>query len=113
VQIMYGLSGERLLREWDIPWLPGYENSKPVRVGNAAHGQMQIDVYGEVMDALHQARLGHLPESVDVWELQKGTCRASREGLAHSRSGNLGGPRQATALYALEDHGMGRRGSRR
>jgi GH15 family glucan-1,4-alpha-glucosidase len=71
VQIMYGLSGERLLREWDIPWLPGYENSQPVRVGNAAHGQMQLDVYGEVMDALHQARLGKLPESVDVWELQK------------------------------------------
>ncbi len=71
VQIMYGLSGERLLREWHIPWLPGYENSQPVRVGNAAHGQMQLDVYGEVMDALHQARLGHLPESVDVWELQK------------------------------------------
>ena len=71
VQIMYGLSGERLLREWHIPWLPGYENSQPVRVGNAAHGQMQLDVYGEVMDALHQARLGGLPESVDVWELQK------------------------------------------
>jgi GH15 family glucan-1,4-alpha-glucosidase len=71
VQIMYGLSGERLLREWDIPWLRGYENSQPVRVGNAAHGQMQLDVYGEVMDALHQARLGNLPESVDVWELQK------------------------------------------
>jgi GH15 family glucan-1,4-alpha-glucosidase len=71
VQIMYGLGGERLLREWDIPWLPGYENSQPVRVGNAAHGQMQLDVYGEVMDALHQARLGDIPESVDVWELQK------------------------------------------
>ena len=71
VQIMYGLSGERLLREWHIPWLPGYENSQPVRVGNAAHGQMQLDVYGEVMDALHQARLGDLPESIDVWELQK------------------------------------------
>jgi GH15 family glucan-1,4-alpha-glucosidase len=71
VQIMYGLSGERLLREWDVPWLPGYENSLPVRVGNAAHGQMQLDVYGEVMDALHQARLGDIPESVDVWQLQK------------------------------------------
>jgi GH15 family glucan-1,4-alpha-glucosidase len=71
VKIMYGLSGERLLREWEIPWLPGYENSQPVRVGNAAHGQLQLDVYGEVMDALHQARLGDLPESVDVWELQK------------------------------------------
>jgi GH15 family glucan-1,4-alpha-glucosidase len=71
VQIMYGLSGERLLREWDVAWLPGYENSQPVRIGNAAHGQMQLDVYGEVMDALHQARLGDIPESVDVWELQK------------------------------------------
>ena len=71
VQIMYGLSGERLLREWEIPWLPGYENSQPVRVGNAAHGQMQLDVYGEVMDALHQARLGDLPESTEVWALQK------------------------------------------
>jgi len=71
VQIMYGLGGERFLREWDIPWLDGYENSKPVRIGNAAHGQLQIDVYGEVMDALHQARLGGIPESVDAWELQK------------------------------------------
>jgi GH15 family glucan-1,4-alpha-glucosidase len=71
VQIMYGIGGERFLREWDIPWLDGYENSKPVRIGNAAHGQLQIDVYGEVMDALHQARLGQIPESVDAWELQK------------------------------------------
>ena len=71
VQIMYGLAGERLLREWDIPWLPGYQNSKPVRIGNAAHGQLQIDVYGEVMDALHQARLGNIHESADAWQLQK------------------------------------------
>jgi GH15 family glucan-1,4-alpha-glucosidase len=71
VQIMYGLAGERLLREWDVPWLPGYENSKPVRIGNAAHDQLQLDVYGEVMDALHQARLGGIPESLDAWELQK------------------------------------------
>ena len=71
LQIMYGLAGERLLREWDVPWLPGYENSKPVRVGNAAHGQMQLDVYGEVMDALHQARQGGISESADGWALQK------------------------------------------
>jgi GH15 family glucan-1,4-alpha-glucosidase len=71
VQIMYGLSGERLLREWEIPWLPGYENSKPVRVGNAAHEQLQLDVYGEVMDALHQARLGNIPESADAWALER------------------------------------------
>src|SRR6185503_11879279 len=51
VQIMYGLSGERMLREWEISWLPGYENAKPVRCGNAAHEQIQHDIFGEVMDA--------------------------------------------------------------
>ena len=71
LQIMYGLSGERLLREWELPWLAGYDDSRPVRVGNAAHGQMQLDVYGEIMDALHQARMGDIPDSADAWALQK------------------------------------------
>jgi GH15 family glucan-1,4-alpha-glucosidase len=70
-QVMYGLGGERLLIEWEVAWLPGYEKSKPVRIGNAAHTQVQLDVYGEVMNALHLARVGGIPESVDVWELQK------------------------------------------
>ena len=56
IQIMYGLSGERRLAEWEVPWLGGYQGAKPVRVGNAAHEQVQLDVYGEVMDALYQAR---------------------------------------------------------
>src|SRR5262249_40473458 len=56
MQIMYGLAGERRLTEIELPWLPGYEGSKPVRIGNAAHGQLQIDVYGELMDSLHTAR---------------------------------------------------------
>src|SRR6202011_3197076 len=56
IQIMYGLAGERRLAEWEVPWLPGYEGSKPVRIGNAASGQFQLDVYGEVIDALYQAR---------------------------------------------------------
>ncbi|HKD78573.1 MAG TPA: glycoside hydrolase family 15 protein [Candidatus Angelobacter sp.] len=55
-QIMYGIAGERRLLEWEVSWLPGYENSKPVRVGNAAATQLQLDVYGEVADAMHQAR---------------------------------------------------------
>src|SRR5215469_12364405 len=55
-QIMYGIAGERRLHEWEVSWLPGYENSKPVRVGNAAATQLQLDVYGEVADAMHQAR---------------------------------------------------------
>ena len=71
VQIMYGLAGERHLREWEVPWLPGYEGSKPVRIGNAAHGQLQLDVFGEVMDALHQAREGGLDEGEETWRLQR------------------------------------------
>jgi len=71
VQIMYGLAGERRLLEWEVPWLPGYENSHPVRIGNAAHGQLQLDVFGEVIDALHQARRGHMPESEDAWHLER------------------------------------------
>ena len=70
VQIMYGLGGERRLLEWEVPWLPGYEGSQPVRIGNAAYAQLQIDVFGEVMDALHQARVGGIPESTDAWELE-------------------------------------------
>jgi GH15 family glucan-1,4-alpha-glucosidase len=71
VQIMYGLAGERVLREADLEWLPGYESSKPVRVGNGAYGQLQLDVYGEVMDALHQGRRGGLTRSVESWGLQR------------------------------------------
>jgi GH15 family glucan-1,4-alpha-glucosidase len=56
LQIMYGLAGERRLTEFEIPWLSGYENSKPVRVGNAASGQFQLDVYGELFDAALQSR---------------------------------------------------------
>ena len=69
LQILYGLAGERLLREWEVPWLPGYEGSQPVRVGNAAAGQLQLDVYGEVLDALFQARRGGLPSSPEAWRL--------------------------------------------
>lgn len=62
-QIMYGLGGERRLTEWEVPWLPGYEGSGPVRVGNAAYDQLQLDVYGEIADALHQARVAGLSAS--------------------------------------------------
>ena len=75
VQIMYGLGGERVLREWELPWLPGYEGAAPVRVGNAAHAQLQHDVFGEVMDALYQARRGGLPPNDDSWKLQRALIR--------------------------------------
>jgi GH15 family glucan-1,4-alpha-glucosidase len=61
MQIMYGVAGERNLLEWQVPWLSGYEGSTPVRIGNAAAEQVQLDVYGEVADAILQARKGGLP----------------------------------------------------
>jgi len=71
IQIMYGLAGERRLAELDLDWLPGYENSHPVRIGNAASGQLQLDVYGELMDAFHQGHRRGLPMSHAAWALQK------------------------------------------
>jgi GH15 family glucan-1,4-alpha-glucosidase len=69
-QIMYGIAGERNLPEIEIPWVPGYAESRPVRIGNAAHGQLQLDVFGEVMDALHQARCGGLHSREADWAFQ-------------------------------------------
>ena len=69
LQIMYGVAGERRLPELEIPWLGGYERSRPVRVGNAAAGQLQLDVYGEVSDALYHARAAGLEPSPDAWAL--------------------------------------------
>jgi GH15 family glucan-1,4-alpha-glucosidase len=71
LQIMYGVAGERRLFELILNWLPGFEGSKPVRVGNAAAGQFQLDVYGEVLDALHQGRVNKLEMSKEAWALQR------------------------------------------
>jgi GH15 family glucan-1,4-alpha-glucosidase len=70
IQIMYGLAGERRLSETELPWLPGYRKSRPVRIGNGAYDQLQIDVYGELFDSLHQARAGGLPQPETGWSLQ-------------------------------------------
>jgi GH15 family glucan-1,4-alpha-glucosidase len=71
LQIMYGAAGERLLPEVELKYLAGYEGSKPVRIGNAAAEQFQLDVYGELMDAMHVARTVGLATSVDAWHLQR------------------------------------------
>lgn len=70
-QIMYGLAGERRLPELELDWLPGYEGSSPVRIGNAAHDQFQLDVFGETMDALHLARRLGLEPSENAWRVQR------------------------------------------
>ena len=71
IQIMYGLHGERALDERELPWLAGYEGSVPVRIGNAASGQLQLDVYGEVLECLHQARRHGLKPAPHGWSLQR------------------------------------------
>jgi GH15 family glucan-1,4-alpha-glucosidase len=71
IQIMYGVAGERRLPEFELPWLPGYEGSAPVRIGNAASEQLQVDVFGEVMDALYQARAHGLAKEGFAWQLQR------------------------------------------
>jgi GH15 family glucan-1,4-alpha-glucosidase len=70
VQIMYGLAGERRLDEWEVPWLAGYAGSKPVRIGNAAASQLQLDIFGEVMDAMYHATVGGLAPSTSDWQLR-------------------------------------------
>jgi GH15 family glucan-1,4-alpha-glucosidase len=70
MQIMYGIWGQRRLLEWEAGWLPGYEGAQPVRVGNAAHAQLQLDVYGELIDAFHQARVAELKLDDGSWDLE-------------------------------------------
>jgi GH15 family glucan-1,4-alpha-glucosidase len=71
LQIMYGPAGERRLTELTLDWLPGYQGAVPVRVGNAASGQLQLDVYGEVMDAMHQGRRAGIDHDLASWDLQR------------------------------------------
>jgi GH15 family glucan-1,4-alpha-glucosidase len=71
MNIMYGVAGERRLVELELDWLGGYEGSAPVRIGNAAYTQHQLDVYGEIMDALHLARRAGIAPSDDAWRVQQ------------------------------------------
>ncbi|WP_438802949.1 glycoside hydrolase family 15 protein [Isoptericola croceus] len=71
LQIMYGLDGRRRIPETTLDWLPGYEGSAPVRIGNGAAGQLQLDVWGETLGGLHVARTAGLADDADSWRLQK------------------------------------------
>jgi GH15 family glucan-1,4-alpha-glucosidase len=71
IHIMYGIRGERRLPELELPWLHGYEDSRPVRVGNAASAQRQLDVFGEVLDATHQAWRMGVPPDENAWRVEK------------------------------------------
>jgi GH15 family glucan-1,4-alpha-glucosidase len=75
LQIVYGIGGERRLTELELDWLVGYRDSRPVRIGNAAVGQFQLDVYGEVLDTLHLARRSGLATAEDAWRFQLALLR--------------------------------------
>jgi GH15 family glucan-1,4-alpha-glucosidase len=96
LQIMYGIRGERHLYEHEIEWLPGYEGSKPVRTGNAAYRQYQLDVYGEIADVFHLTRRLGLPASDDAWRVQCAFLKFLEEGWKEPDEGiwEVRGPRR-------------------
>jgi GH15 family glucan-1,4-alpha-glucosidase len=96
LQIMYGLGGERRLSELELHWLGGYEGSRPVRTGNAASKQLQLDVYGEVADALYHARVAGLPASAEAWALNRKLLEWLEDGWREPDEGiwEVRGPRR-------------------
>ena len=107
MQILYGVGGERRLNETEIPWLPGYARSKPVREGNAASGQVQTDVYGEVLDLLFQARKSGIAELEASWGTRNRTTETPGAYLEPARQGYLGSARRGAPVYAFEGDGVG------
>jgi GH15 family glucan-1,4-alpha-glucosidase len=96
LQIMYGIRGERRLLEIELDWLPGYEQSRPVRTGNAAVNQFQLDVYGEVVDVLHLTRRLGLPPDENAWRVQCAMMRFLEKGWREPDEGiwEVRGPRR-------------------
>ena len=121
LQIMYGVGGERRLTEQQIPWLPGYQGAQPVRIGNAAAEQLQLDVYGEVLDTMHQARRTGLEVSEAAWRLERALVETLESGWQQPDEGiwEVRGPRRHfthskvmawvamdRAVRAVEDFGL-------
>lgn len=96
LRIMYGIAGERRLDEHIVPNLPGYEGSRPVRIGNAASRQLQLDVHGEVADALHQARRMGLPPELAIWDFERALFDWLESGWSQPDEGlwEIRGPRR-------------------
>ena len=121
LQILYSIEGRRRLPEWEVPWLAGYEGAHPVRVGNAAADQFQLDIYGDVLDTLSRARDAGLPGKDDSWDLQRGVLDFLERHWSDPDNGLWeirGAPRQFVhskvmawvafdrAIDAVEQHGL-------
>ena len=106
LQIMYGVAGERRLTELELTWLPGYEGSSPVCTGNAARHQLQLDVFGEVMDTLHQARRLSIKTNERGWAIQTSIIE-----YLGTRRRNLGSPWPSPTFYTFQGNGLGGHGS--
>ena len=87
LQILYGIEAQRQLTELTLPWLPGYQGSAPVRVGNAAAAQFQLDIYGELMDSLLLARTAGLDPDADAWNFQRTLVRFLESNWQRADSG--------------------------
>ena len=113
LQIMYGAAGERWLPEREVPWLGGYENSRPVRIGNAAVDQLQLDIFGEVMDLAHHARIGGLQDMGAGWAFQlallehlETVWRLPDEGIWEMRSGRQHFTHSKVMAWVAFDRGV-------
>ncbi|MEO6420766.1 MAG: glycoside hydrolase family 15 protein, partial [Polyangiaceae bacterium] len=113
LQIMYGVGGERRLTEQELPNLPGYEGSRPVRIGNAAHRQFQLDVYGEVLHALHQSYCAGLSPEPAAWDLQRtmlehleGVWQEPDEGIWEVRGGRKQFTHSKVMAWVALDRGI-------
>ena len=104
MQIMYGITGQRRLLEWEAPWLSGYEEAKPVRFGNAAHAQLQLDTYGELMDAIRQARTFGITLDEGMWTFEA-PCLTTSSAYGSSPTWHLGAPRPSAALRLVQGDG--------
>ena len=113
LQVMHGIGGETKLEEQELDHLSGYDNARPVRIGNGAYNQMQHDVWGAVLDSiyLHTRSRDQLPDR--LWPIIKRQVEAALTPLARARPRHLGGPRRAQALHLVEAHVLGRRRPRR
>ena len=101
------LPRERRIPETEVPWLPGYKGASPVRIGNAAAEQMQLDIYGEVSDVLHQARTRTKSKSDSAMDLQRELVEAPSENLARTRPRDLGVSRAGAAIHPFQGDGLG------